>query len=109
MADIVDPQVTEFTNRARVDAEDFNQLQAYCRDSVARFDVIKGLAVWSTAIAADVIDDGRQAEGVTILTKNDVKTFMDEVDNFLAVIDAVGVLDIIKKPTVRPLRSRRGV
>ncbi len=110
MADITDPQVTAFSNTMRVDSEDFNQLQAYLRDTQTRFNtVISGLPAWTAAVGADEIEDGRSAEGVTRLTKNDLLNLMTQINLFLTAMDLAGVLDVIRKPNVRPLRDRRGV
>ena len=110
MADINNAQVNDFLRRLRVDMEDLNQLQAYLRDTKTLYDsVISPLPEWSAALDADGIEDGRSAEGVTKLTKADAVNAMSQINAFLSQMDGAGVLDVVRKPTVRSLRERRGV
>ncbi len=110
MADIRDAQVNAFLSRLRVDMEDLNQLQAYLRDTKARYDsVVSTLPAWAAAASRDGINDGRSSEGITKMTKADMIGAMDQITTFLAQMDGAGVLVAIRKATVRPLRDRRGV
>lgn len=110
MADINNAQVSTFLRRLRVDMEDLNQLQAYLRDTKTLYDsVVSQLSEWTAALGSDGIDDGRASEGVTKLTKDDAINAMSQINAFLAQMDGAGVLDVVRKPMVRPLRERRGV
>jgi hypothetical protein len=58
----------------------------------------------SGGAAEDEIADGREAEGVSRLTLGDVQNTMALVQTLVTAFDQTGRRDVIRKPTVRPLR-----
>jgi len=104
MALITAPIAIRFANEfARPMAEILNDAQVNLRDFQRTYDAQIGPLVGAAA-DGDIIEDGRAAQGVSRLTKKDVVDFAAQVDALLAVIDAVGALDVITKPKVRGLR-----
>lgn len=102
MADIIDPEAITFCNeRVRPLAEKLRNLQAEMQDTIdvwnAGMDAIIGMSV------ADNIIDNRPT--VTPLTAADVTALGAEVTTILARFAEVGVMDTIRKPCVRPLRT----
>lgn len=100
-----DPQAIRYVN------EVIRPLSERLRD--LRDDLANALATWhgtgiGAAMTADLqaaIDDGRDAEGVSQLTANDVVGTMTLATNVQAVLDATGVSAVIAKPCVRAMRS----
>ena len=63
-----------------------------------------GIGAAMTADLAAAVDDGREAEGVSRLTANDVVNLMSAVIDVQAALNEVGRAAVIAKPCVRPLR-----
>ncbi|MCK4623858.1 MAG: hypothetical protein KAV00_00990 [Phycisphaerae bacterium] len=51
-----------------------------------------------------VVEDGRESEGVSQLSGGDVGNVMAQIQSLLTLLDGAGVMDVIRKPTVRPLQ-----
>ena len=104
MADIIDPVVIRFCN------EQLRPLAETLRDGKVFGAEVR--AVWDDQISAllaanadsDPIEDGRDAEGVSRLTKADIVAFMAVVTAMAASLDAPGTMTVIRKPTVRSVR-----
>ncbi len=102
MVTILEPIVTKFLNEElRPMAERVNGLEALLDDLVQAYDgevkpILNGYA------APDIIDDGRAAQGVSVLSKNDIVKFMLHAT---AIRDAIQDADRgeLRKPVVRPL------
>ena len=104
---INDPQVTSWIARLRADMEDLDRLQTLVRETKTRYDsVISQLPAWTAAARGDLIEDGRSAEGVSRLTKADAIDAMAQIYALVAQMNGAGVLDTVRKPTVRPMRTR---
>ena len=109
MADITNPQVIKFLNEyVRPLAEDIRNGKLFGDDMTARYEsVIEPIITANDA--ADLIEDGRAAEGVSRLTKGDLAAF-------IAVVKAMGdsldssdqggtdYMPVIRKPCVRAPR-----
>ena len=63
-----------------------------------------GIGAAMTADLTAPIDDGREAEGVSRLTCNDVVGLMAAITDVQAALNEVGRAAVISKPCVRPLR-----
>ncbi|MCK4658078.1 MAG: hypothetical protein KAV82_01025 [Phycisphaerae bacterium] len=50
-----------------------------------------------------VVDDGRESEGVSRLLGGDVGNVMAQIQSLSTLLNGAGVMDVIRKPTVRPL------
>jgi len=104
MANIVDPIVIKFCN------EQLRPLAETLRDGKVFGAEVR--AVWDDQVAAlvaanvdaDLIDDGRDAEGISRLTKADLVGFMAVVTAMAGSLDAPGTMAIIRKPAVRTIR-----
>jgi len=101
---ITDPRAIAFVNvHTRPMAELLRNLKAVATD----MDLVwnNGVSDLFVGPPGAVVDDGRAAEGVSILTAGDVVNLQAQVQAILTSFRAVGVMDVITKPTVRPLRG----
>lgn len=102
MADITNPQAITFCNeRLRPLAETLRNLHAVATDTKGVWDGGIGTTIGSSP--TDDILDGRQDEGVSRLTAEDCANFMTQVGTLLTQFAGAGVMDVIRKPCVRPL------
>lgn len=102
MADITDPVYLKFVNeRLRPMCERLRDIDLEIQDILTAWNGWVKQTVTAN-VASDPVADGRDAEGVTRLTKNDVKV---AVDVFVLVEAAISSLatnrDEINYPTVR--------
>ncbi len=103
MVDITDPQVILFSN------EQIRPIAEKLRDLDALIDDLTG--VWFGSISgivsgndnADPIIDGRAAEGISQLAKADIVNLITQCQTIQTQFDGGGVMDVIRKPTVRAL------
>lgn len=101
MAQITDEVAIRFINEhIRPLAERIEAVDSYMQIVKARYTSIFSPVV-SGNVAADTIEDGRQAEGVTRLTLGDIQNFATLVNNLLTQLETVGVRDVMRKPGVR--------
>ena len=100
---ITDPQVIAFLNsEIRPVAEKLVRLNVVLDDIIQSwFQVISG-AISGNA-SDDVIEDGREGEGISRITKADLSNFITQLLTIQAQFDGGGVMDVISKPTVRSL------
>lgn len=105
MADMTDPALVKFANeQIRPMAEDLRDLKAFLDDMAATYQAeIAG--IMSGNVNADTLIDGRAAEGISVLTKSDITAFFALLQSLKTTLDAAGVMDTVRKPTVRPLRG----
>jgi hypothetical protein len=101
VADITDPQVIKFVNEAiRPISELLEKLDITAGSIIDRY-----WAQISELITAnqneDLIDDGREAEGISRLTKADLINTLSLLELIINAFDATGRRDVIRKPTVR--------
>lgn len=97
------PEVIRFVNeQVRVMAERLRGLKAECDAMDARWQSSIGTVV--SANLAEAVEDGREADGVSRLTCNDVVLLMAQVEAFIAQLNGAGVGAVIAKPCVNPLR-----
>jgi len=109
MADITDAEAIRFINEQ---VRPFSELM---RDLYHLAQSMEGL--WFSGLnstigsnAVDDIADGRESEGVSRLTAEDVTNFMTQVINFQDMLEGSsvtgtggGTLDVVRKPAVRKL------
>lgn len=105
MADITDPQVIKFANEhIRPLAEQLRDFKAYLDDAAATYQAeIAGLL--TPHANGDMLADSREGRGVSRLSKADINGFLAELNSLKSALEAAGVMDTIRKPCVRPLRS----
>lgn len=103
MAAITDPQYIRFVNEViRPMAELLRRLDVVNEDGKdTYFAQIAGLV--SGNVADDTVEDGREAEGISRLTKGDIDNFITQMGTISTFFSNAGVRDVIRKPTVRPL------
>lgn len=100
-----DPQITKFLNdHVRPRAELIRALNALIEDD---------LNTWGSVIApllqksgSEIIDDGRDAEGVSRLTGDDVTAFIALLTDMQGILLKLGSQDAMRKPCVRPLEIK---
>jgi hypothetical protein len=106
MTDITDPVVVKFTN------EHLRPLAETVRDLKVQLD--EAAAVWTDQVSpllsahtnGDPLADGREAEGVSRLTKADLTAFVGVAGQLITALNVSGVMNTVRKPTVRVLRVR---
>ena len=92
--------ITFCDQRLRPLAEALRDLQAVASDAKGVWD--GGVGTIITDPGGDIAD-GREDEGVSRLTSVDCANFMAQVDTLLTQFGGAGVMDVIRKPCVRPL------
>ena len=100
---VTDPLAIKFVNeRIRPVAETL-------RDLKIRLEEL--LAVWNQGVgslvpnsAGETIEDGREAEGVSRLTGQDVNLMVTRINAVLAPLKAVLTMDVVHKTVVRPVQ-----
>lgn len=68
-------------------------------------DWFNGISAVTPNDALETLDDGRTAEGISTLTGADINALMTQVGNYIALVEAVGVLNVIQKPCVQVFRE----
>lgn len=103
MAAITNAEAIRFVNeQIRPMAERLRDLNALLDDTQARW--FGGGISSFFSLGTDTVDDGRDSQGVSRLTAQDVTNLMTQIGTIVAQFDGAGVMDVINKPTVRPLR-----
>lgn len=106
MADIVNPEAIKFVNEIiRPLAEARRALDARIEDALNKWNSTVSPGVTFGAQFADNLDglvqDGRDADGISRLTGNDVVNFVTRLVAVKTDSDLVGARTIIAKPCVR--------
>lgn len=102
MADIVNTEAIRYANEiVRPLAEEMRALD---------YRIQAALTTWYATIAAvvpvdadAVLQDGREADGVSRLTGNDINLLVAQLAAYKTAMDGAGVRNVIAKPTVRAL------
>lgn len=96
---IEDPEVVLFLNEVvRPMAEEIRAIVARIESAKTKwFSGLNG----KTLNTDDVVDDGRESEGVSRITGADINSFMNVIIN----IEGASNDEIVSKPTVRPLSA----
>jgi hypothetical protein len=98
-----DPVSIRFVNEAvRPMAEQLRALSHDLSDVLTTWH--NGIGAVMTADMLAAIEDGREAEGVSRLTCNDVVGLMAQITAINNVLTGVGVASVIAKPCVRVMR-----
>lgn len=102
MADITNPEAIKFCNeRIRPLAEDMRSLKAEVDATLVTW--FGGLNTVIGSSPDDDLQDGREDEGVSRLTGQDIANLVTQLDAYQTQLDQAGVADIISKPCVRVL------
>lgn len=103
MIEITDAEAIRFVNeQIRPMAErlrDLNALMGYARGLW-----VGGGLAGHFASDADTVEDGRAGEGVSRLTALDVSSLVGELATILTRFEEAGIMDVIRKPCVRPMQ-----
>jgi hypothetical protein len=103
MADITDPEAIKFSNEEiRPICETLRKLKPEIASIRSKW--FGGL---NNVIGngSDLLDDGRESEGVSRLTGEDITAVVSVLDTLFGTLDANGVADRIQKPCVRSFRD----
>ena len=104
MADITNPQAIAFTNETiRPLAEKTRALKAEIDDAMIAW--FGGLNSTIGSSAGDLLQDGREAEGVSRLTGDDITGLIVVLQSLQTSLNGDGVAARVQKPCVRPLRA----
>jgi hypothetical protein len=105
MADIVDPQTIRFTNEVvRPLAEKLRALTYELQSADMTYQSGIGALLYASDNGA--IQDGRENEGVSRLTANDVIGIMNLAESLVTALTAAGVQTTVSKPCVRTFEAR---
>jgi len=105
MADITNPIIVKFSNeRIRPLAERVRNLKANIDDAAALW-TTEVLPLLAGNVDGDILDDGRALEGITALTKKDIVDLVAVIGSIKVTLDVAGVMDTVRRPTVRPLKT----
>ena len=101
-ADVTDAEAIRWTNEVvRPLAESMRALNVQCEQALAEWN--GGINTKIPNDGAELIDDGRESEGVSRLYGDDINAFMNQVSTFATQMDGAGVSDVINLPCVRRL------
>ena len=101
---ITNPEAVAFTNEAvRPLAERVHAIKNDIDSAMARWH--GGLGAVFVGDLAGVVEDGREDEGVSRLTGNDVTLLIGRLEAIQQLLDAAGVPGIVSKPRVRFLSA----
>ena len=99
---ITNAEAIRFTNeQVRPMAEQLRDLQAVAEDMAGHWNGGINILFPNDSSA---VDDGRDAEGASRLAGTDINNFITQVNTLLTQFAGAGVMDVIRKPTIRPLR-----
>lgn len=104
MADITDPQAIKFANEVvRPLCEQVRAIKARIDDAMIAW--FGGLNSVIGSSADDNLIDGREIEGISQLTGDDITGVMSVLSGLQSDLDQAGVPQRIQKPCVRPLSA----
>lgn len=102
---ITDTTAIKFVNeQIRPKAETMRNLYYLCLDTKTAWE--NGMSTIIVDDENEDIEDGREDEGVSRLTGADIHLFIDEIDDFITLIEKQDTLINVSKPCVRPLEVR---
>lgn len=100
---ITNQEVISFTNETvRTMAEKLRALKYEIDAAMIKYN--SGIGAICVADMSGIVEDGREAEGVSRLTGNDVVGMAAQMSAIQTQLAGVGVMDVIVKPCVRPLK-----
>jgi hypothetical protein len=100
---ITNYEVIQYTNdTVRVMAEKLRALKYEIDAAMTKYN--SGIGAVCVADMAGIVEDGRESEGVSRLTGNDIVGVAVQMAAIQTLLAGVGVMDIIIKPCVRPLK-----
>jgi len=98
---ITNPEAIKFVNEVvRPFAEQFRAMKA--RSDAAMIQWYAGLNTVITN-TSDIVEDGREAQGISRLTGADVTNLVSQIGAFKSQLDSSGFPQVIAKPCVRPI------
>jgi|PlaIllAssembly_1097288.scaffolds.fasta_scaffold883878_2 hypothetical protein len=102
MADITDTQAIKFVNeQIRPLAEAMQALDYRIQACLTQW--YASASALFPVDADAILQDGREAEGVSRLSGNDVVLLVTQLAAYKTAMDGAGVRNVISKPTVRAL------
>ena len=103
MADITNPQAIAFSNETiRPLAEKVRGLKAEIDDAMIAW--FSGVNATIGSNVLDLLQDGREAEGVSRLNADDITGLVVVIQSMQTTLDAAGIQARVQNPCVRPLR-----
>jgi hypothetical protein len=100
---ITNQEVIQFSNdTVRVMAEKLRALKYEIDAAMTKYN--SGIGAVCVADMSGLVEDGREAEGVSRLTGNDIVGLVAQMSALQTQLSGAGVMDVIVKPCVRPLR-----
>ena len=100
---VTDALAIKFVNeRIRPAAEQLRNLKIQFEELRAVWD--QGASSLVPNSPAEVIEDGREAEGVSRLTGQDINLMVTRIDAMLAPLQAGFAMDVVHKAVVRPVQ-----
>lgn len=100
---ITNTEVITFANdTVRPMAEKLRALKYEIDAAITKYN--GGIGAVCVADMAGLVEDGREGEGVSRLTGNDIVGLVAQMTTIQAQFAGAGVMDVIIKPCVRPLR-----
>ena len=107
MAEITNPEAIRFVNEIiRPLSESVRGTNVIVDEAAAEWNGQAMNAYFTNG--PDTVEDGREAQGVSRATAQDVTDFVGVVADIKAALDAPGAMDIVRKLCVRPLRITEG-
>jgi hypothetical protein len=104
MADITNPQAIAFTNQSiRPLCEKVRALKAEIDDATTAW--FGGINTTIGSSANDTLHDGREDEGISRLTGDDITAAMVLFLSIQTTLDGAGAAARIQKPCVRPIEA----
>jgi hypothetical protein len=101
---ITNAQAIRYTNEViRPQAEKLRAIKAEIDAALTTYNAGLGDVFYNAT--SEVIDDGRDDEGVSRLTGNDVLLLITQLQTIQTQLNGAGVANVIAKPCVRPLSA----
>jgi len=85
-------------------AEKMRSLDAEIDAALVTYNIQISAAI-SGNVDGDIIEDGREGDGVSRMTKSDLTNFVTQLQAYQTQLNLAGVADVISKPTVRVLST----
>ncbi len=101
---ITNAEAIVFTNEIiRPTAQKIRALKAELDSHILKW--YGGLGALFTGDLSGLVEDGRESEGVSRLTGNDIVGLANQMVALQTLLNTAGVMDVISKPCVTPLTA----
>ena len=102
---ITDPRVVKFSDeQLRPISEKMRNL--YYELKSMQTDWYNGISALCPAEADNMLEDGREDDGASRLSGNDVVGVMIQANEYIQQMEVAGVLGVIQKPCIQSMRSK---